>query len=119
MGSKQRSDDFCLFLNELHRRYHGKALTLLVDKDRSHEAAKSQKLATELGIHLIWLPTRSPELNAMESLWGFAKPRVCANRQYGTIENEVQKFIRFLHHLSQQKALQISGLRSENYWLFK
>jgi hypothetical protein len=35
----------------------------------SHTAGTSQDLAARLNIRLIWLPTRSPELNPMDHLW--------------------------------------------------
>jgi transposase len=116
---KQRSENFCSFLEELYRRYHGKPLAILLDSDPSHTAKKSQKLAAKLGIALVWLPVRSPELNPMESLWGFAKLKVCANRQYKTIRNEVRKFKKFLRQMKPKKALHISGLDSETFWLLK
>ncbi|MGZ3745038.1 MAG: transposase [Pseudobdellovibrionaceae bacterium] len=116
---KQRSENFCSFLEELHRRYHGKPLAILLDRDPSHIAKKSQKLATKLGITLVWLPVRSPELNPMESLWGIAKSKVCANRQYKTIRNEMRRFKKFFKYLPPHKALLLSGLTSEEFWLFK
>ena len=54
---------------------------LLLDEDTSHTAHASVGLARELGIGLIWLPKRCPELNAMDHLWGRAKDEVCANSQ--------------------------------------
>ena len=51
---------------------------MLLDGDSSHTAAGLEGLAEELGIALEWLPVRSPELNAIEDLWGEAKDAVCA-----------------------------------------
>jgi transposase len=118
MRPRQRADDFCAFLLELHRRYRRKRLVLLLDRDRSHEAVKSQTLAAKLKISLKWLPVRSPELNPLEALWGYAKPRVCANRQYETIDDEVRKFLKFINQLAPRKALKVCGLGSKNFWLF-
>ena len=54
----------------------------LLDEDPSHTAHGSKDLAAELGIRLIWLPKRCPELNGMDHLWGHGKDHILANRQY-------------------------------------
>ena len=62
-------DRLLRFLRELRRRYRDRPIALLLDEDSSHTARASQHLAAELGIELLWLPKRSPELNPMEHLW--------------------------------------------------
>jgi transposase len=116
---KQRADDFQTFLRLIRRKYRGWRVVLLLDGDRSHDAKRSQALAGELGMKLIWLPVRSPELNAMEHLWKYGKQQVCANRQYKDIESEARAFIRYLEQLSAQEALRKSGLTSPDFWLFQ
>ena len=66
--NNQFATDFFAFLRELRRRYRDRLLVLLLDEDPSHTARASQHLAAELGIELLWLPKRSPELNPMEHL---------------------------------------------------
>ena len=73
----QRSEDFQAFLRLIHDHYRGHPVWMLLDGDSSHTAAGSEGLAEELGIALEWLPVRSPELNAIEDLWGEAKDAVC------------------------------------------
>jgi transposase len=66
---RQYAADFCAFLDDLRRRYRDRPLALLLDADSSHTARASLQRAAELDIRLIWLPTRSPELNPMDHLW--------------------------------------------------
>jgi hypothetical protein len=115
--TRQRAEDFCLLLRELHAHYRGWHVVLLLDEDSSHTAGASQQLAAELGIELQWLPKRCPELNPLDKLWGTAKQQVCANRQYPTIEELVERFVTYLHGLSPHAALQKAGVLSEHFWL--
>lgn len=116
---KQRAEDFQQFLNLVRDHYQGRPVTMLLDGDSSHTAASSEALAEELGIHLVWLPVRSPELNAIEDLWGDAKDAVCANHQYPDIETQTEKFIEYMDSLTNQQAKHVAGLLSDDYWLFR
>jgi hypothetical protein len=64
----QRAEDFQAFLTWVHGQYRGWHVTLLLDGDRSHTAHGSQNLAERLGMRLLWLPKRAPELNPMDTL---------------------------------------------------
>src|SRR5947209_2089406 len=112
---KGRSVDFQAFLDEVRRHYWGWHVALLLDEDPSHTAKASLK-ASE-GITLLWLPKRSPELNPMDTLWGQAKDVISADKQYGTIEDHMARFLAYLEGLSGREALQTSGVLSDNFWL--
>ena len=90
---------------------------MLIDGDPSHTAESSQYAAQDLGIELVDLPVRAPELNPMEALWGGGKDNVCANRQYQSIDDQVYQFIAYLELLSNEVALRKAGLISKKYWL--
>jgi transposase InsO family protein len=114
---RPRSEDFRTFLLEVARHYRGRAVALLLDEDSSHTAQASQALARALGIRLLWLPKRAPELNGMDHLWGHGKDHVCANRQYDEIDAEAERFIAYLQSLSNREALRQAGLLSPHFWL--
>ena len=114
---RQRGIDFQAFLRVIRRHYPGRPVALVLDEDPSHTARASQELAIWLGITLLWLPKRCPELNGMDHLWGHGKDHVCANRQYPGIDAEVERFIEFLQSLSNQEALEQAGIRSDDFWL--
>lgn len=115
----QRAEDFQAFLRCVHGHYRGWHVTLLLDGDRSHTAAASRNLAARLGIQLLWLPKRAPELNPMDTLWGQGKDAVSANKQYATIDEQVDLFISYLYSLSDKEALQTSGVLSKRFWLHR
>lgn len=114
---KQYAVDFQAFLREVRRHYGGRRVVMLLDADTSHTAKASRALARRLKIRLLWLPTRSPELNPMETLWRQAKDAVCVNTQYVTIDQQADAFIAHVSGLSNREALHTSGVLSEHFWL--
>jgi DDE superfamily endonuclease len=87
----------------------------MLDEDPCHTAKAS--VAAAEGMTLLWLPKRSPELNPMDTLWGQGKDVISANKQYATIEEQVERFLRYLQSLSNEEALHTSGVLSEDFWL--
>jgi hypothetical protein len=114
---KQRAGDFQEFLRLLHHHYRGWHVALLLDEDPSHTAKGSAALAAQFDIECLWLPKRSPKLNPMDTLWGQGKDIVSANKQYATIDDQVERFISYLSNLSDSEALETAGVCSENFWL--
>jgi hypothetical protein len=117
MRHHQRADDFQAFLHHVRRHYRGWRITLVLDGNSSHTANASQALAARLGIRLLWLPKRAPELNPMDTLWGQGKDAICANKQYTDIDEQAESFVTHLSRLSDKDALQTSGVLSEQFWL--
>jgi transposase len=114
---KQRAGDFCAFLDDIARRYAGRHVALLLDSEPSHTAGRSQQLAARLGITMLWLPVRSPELNPMDHLWRSAKQNVSANRQYANVDLQAARVIRYVMRLTLRAALRKAGVLSRHFWL--
>jgi hypothetical protein len=114
---RQRAEDFCAFLDELRRRYRNRPIALLLDEDCSHTAHASVAHAWALGIRLVWLPKRCPQLNPMDHVWRSAKQNACANRQDTTIDVTVARAIRYLRRLTPREALRKAGVLSRHLWL--
>src|SRR5207237_363710 len=100
---KGKSVDFQALVEEVRWHDRGWRVALLLDEDPSHTAQASQEAAA--GMTLLWLPKRSPKLNPMDTLWGQAKEVVSANKQYGTIEEHVERFLNHLQGMSNLEAL--------------
>lgn len=114
---RQRQDDFQAFLTRLSQHYRGWRIAMLLDEDPSHTAGRSQQLAADYDMRLLWLPKRSPELNPMDHLWGHAKSVASANMQYPTIDEHADTFLEYLLTLTPHAALKISGVLSRRFWL--
>jgi hypothetical protein len=114
---RQRAGDFQEFLGLIHHYYRGWDVALLVDEDPSHTAVGSRDLAWRYDIELVWLPKRCPELNPMDTLWGQGKDLLSANKQYASIDQQVERFLGYLSSLSGWEALHTAGVLSERFWL--
>jgi hypothetical protein len=113
----QRQHDFQAFLELIHHHYRGRHVALLLDENPSHTAKRSQQLANDLRIGLLWLPKRAPDLNPMDELWGQGKDIVSANLQYPTIDDHLHAFIEYLECLTNWEARYTAGILSEHFWL--
>jgi DDE superfamily endonuclease len=112
---KGRSGDFQAFLGEVRSHYRGWHVALLLDGDPCHTAKASARAAE--GMTLLWLPNRSPKLNPMDTLWGQGKDVISANKQYATIDEQVDRFLDHLYGLTNEEALNTSGVLSKKFWL--
>jgi DDE superfamily endonuclease len=112
---KGRSGDFQAFLEELRLMYRGWHVALLLDEDPCHTAQVSARAAA--GMTLLWLPKRSPELNPLDTLWGQGKDIISVNKQYASIEEQVDLFLHYVSSLSDREALHKSGVLTADFWL--
>jgi DDE superfamily endonuclease len=112
---KGRSADFQAFLEEVRWRYRGWHVALLLDEDPCHTAQASRRAAT--GTSLLWLPHRAPKLNPMDTLWGQGKEVISANKQYSTIDEQVDRFLDHLLGMSNREALHTAGVLTKKFWL--
>ena len=117
VSPRQRADDFCAFLEFLHWHYRRWLPVLLLDEDPSHTAEESREAAEDLGIELLFLPRRYPEFNAMDQLWRRGKPVISANRQYDSIDEQVDRFVGYLLTRSPREVLTKAALFSPDFWI--
>ena len=96
-----------------------KKVALLLDKASGHTAQSSADLAAELDIEMIWLPTRATNINPMDRLWNWGKDKICADKQYLSIDSQADRFIQYSLGLSPQEALRKAGILSGRFWLFR
>lgn len=115
----KRVENFEEFLDFLREHYRTGPLAMLLDENPIHINEESQSLAEDLDIQFLWLPKRSPHLNPLDHLWRHGKEAVCANYQYGSIDEQVHQFLWYYQHLSPSELLHKAGLRSPDFWLHK
>jgi transposase len=111
--------DFQAILRLIRKDYGDRMVVLLLDKASRHTADDSKDFAAELGIDLIWLPPRSTNINPMDRLWRWGKEKICANKQYLSIDYQADRFVEYLQGLSPQEAVRKAGILSGNFWLFR
>jgi transposase len=106
------------FLTELRRRYRrAGTIWLLLDRASAHTAAQTQRLATALGIALLWLPKQCPEFNPMDQLWRELKRLIAANRQADSIAELAARAAAWVLGLTPAEARRKSGMASAHFWM--
>jgi transposase len=111
--------DFHETLRSIRQAYGDRRAALLLDKASRHTAHASTDLAAELDIELIWLPTRTTNINPMDRLWRWGKDNICANMQHPDIDSQANMFVEYLLSLSPQEALRKAGMLSGRFWLYR
>jgi hypothetical protein len=111
--------DFQVILRLIRQRYGVKKVALLLDGASRHSAHESEGLAADLEIELIYLPARASNINPMDRLWKWGKDKICANKQYLSIDYQADRFIEYLAGLSPQEALRKAGILSGRFWLLR
>ena len=71
--------EVCNMLRKIAHEYPKKTVHLVMDNARYQKCEVVQKLATELGIILQYIPAYSPNLNLIERLWKFVKGELRSN----------------------------------------
>jgi hypothetical protein len=108
---------FQAFLRLVREAYPGHRIALLLDEAPGHRASKSQGLAAQLDIELIWLPKQCAEFKAMDQLWRELKGHISANYQYPTIDAYATAAEQWIRSLTPTEALRKAGIRSKHFWL--
>lgn len=91
---------------------------LLWDNAPPHHPHTVRELAAALGIELVFLPFRSPELNPCEDLWRHLKAIVAANRAYPAVDTLAERATVWLDTLPPDDVRRLAGLHSSKFdWL--
>ena len=91
---------------------------MIWDNAPPNQARVARGAAEALGIEIVKLPFRSPELNPLEDLWRSLKAVVAANRAYGSVEELAERAVAYLDSLTEDDVLRLSGLLSSKFnWL--
>jgi len=117
ISPNMRQEYFHAFLRLLRRSYSGRQIWLLLDEAPGHIAAKSQALAEQLDIVLVWLPKQCSELNAMDQLWRDLKSNISANHQYLDIDEHAAFARDWIMFLTCTEALRKASILSDDFWL--
>lgn len=73
---RSKKENVIEFLRMVRAANKEKPIVIIIDKFSSHKAKDTRKEAKKLGIHLVFLPTYSPDLNPIEYLWKSVKKRI-------------------------------------------
>jgi transposase len=83
------------FMRRLKARNKDKKIHIIWDNAPYQHAKAVKEAAKELGIHLIYLPGYSPNLNLIERYWGYLKKKVMVNKYYDTFKQFRETILAF------------------------
>jgi transposase len=105
------------FLGMVRSHWRGWNVVLFEDRGSPHTAEDSVELADELEFELRWLPTATPELNAMDQLWRRTKGPALASTATRSVDDSADRLCELILRMSPRERLQKAGMRSDNCWL--
>jgi transposase len=70
------ASEICDLLRKVAAEYAGKPIHIVLDNARYQKCAIVAELASQLGIHLVFIPPYSPNLNLIERLWKHVKGKL-------------------------------------------
>lgn len=115
---RSRTDDCLAFVETLGKVRPEVPKLLIWDNAPPHHPKRVLEAAAAAQIEIVWLPSRSPELNPCEDLWRVLKAVIAANRAYASLEEEAERAVAWLDSLSNEGRLRCCGLKSSKFqWL--
>lgn len=99
-------------LEKLAKRFTQLPIYVVLDNARYQHCDYVKELAEALGIHLVFLPTYSPNLNLIERVWRYIKKDVlgthyyeCAKKFHEAIETSLHEINHNHHRMADMKTL--------------
>lgn len=115
---RHRTDDALALVAALGAVRPAVAKLLIWDNAPPHKPHRVRDAAAAVGIEVVFLPFRSPELNPCEDLWRGLKQEIAANRAYPTVDALAACAVTWLDAMSAEARLHRCGLRSSKFaWL--
>jgi transposase len=107
---KKNSQQFNEFLRQLLEAKRDRLVVLVLDNASYHRTRKTLDLLAEHEGHVfvVWLPKYSPQLNAIEGLWGYLKRSALNNYFFGTIDKLEKAIIRALDEINRHPETALS-----------
>jgi transposase len=109
----------CELLRTLSARYAGLPMTLVLDNARYQKCEVVRRLAAELRIELLYLPSYSPNLNLIERLWKFVKKEVLSCRYYEDFTRFKEAIVECLEGSDGKHKDAIASLLTLNFQTFE
>ncbi len=106
------------FLKILKGKFADKPIAIVLDNARYQHCFLVTTFAKSLGIHLLFLPPYSPNLNIIERLWKFTKKEILYAKYYDKPKIFHQAIQNFFGEINQNFKLQLSTLLTLKFQFF-
>jgi transposase len=106
------------FLKQLKKQYSDKPIAVVLDNARYQHCFLVTTFARSIGIHLLFLPPYSPNLNIIERLWKFTKKEILNARYYDSPHKFHEAIITFFQNINQKHIMELQKLLTLNFQFF-
>lgn len=112
------SDTLIQFLKMLKEKYNDKPIAIVLDNARYQHCFVVKTIAKSFGIHLLFLPPYSPNLNIIERLWKFTKKKILYAKYYNNPQQFHQAIQSFFKDINQNFQEELKSLLSLKFQFF-
>jgi transposase len=106
------------FLKQLKEQYSDKPIAIVLDNARYQHCFVVKAIATGLGIHLLFLPPYSPNLNIIERLWKFTKKEILNAQYYDAPAKFHSAITSFFQNINQNNKADLQNLLTLKFQFF-
>jgi transposase len=106
------------FLKLLKDNYKGMPIAIVLDNARYQHCFVVKTVAKSLGIHLLFLPPYSPNLNIIERLWKFTKKNILYAKYYQDPKAFHKAVETFFKNINQNFGTELKSLLSLKFQFF-
>jgi transposase len=113
------SDTLIQFLKMLKEKYSDKPIAIVLDNARYQHCFVVKTVAKSFGIHLLFLPPYSPNLNIIERLWKFTKKKILYAKYYNNPKEFHQAIQNFFNDINLNFHQELKSLLSLKFQFFE
>ena len=106
------------FLQQLKAKYNDKPIAIVLDNARYQHCFVVTTFAKSLGIHLLFLPPYSPNLNIIERLWKFTKKEILYAHYYDSPAMFHHAINSFFQNINSNSTPKLQKLLTLNFQFF-
>lgn len=109
--------EICALLKKATVEYSGKPIHIVLDNARYQKCSIVQEVANQLGIHLVYIPPYSPNLNLIERFWKHVKNGL-RTKYYDKFDVFQEKIDSIVNNADKKDKAMIDRLIGEKVQLF-
>ena len=106
------------FLKQLRQQYNDKPIAIVLDNARYQHCFLVTTFAKSIGIHLLFLPPYSPNLNIIERLWKFTKKQILNAQYYDAPKKFHEAVTDFFQNINQNHNAELHKLLTLKFQFF-
>ena len=105
-ADRGNSQQFILFLHQLHKANPAKKLMIILDNGSTHKSKKAKGFVKKHDwVELFFLAPYSPEYNPIERFWLWLKQKVYGSKSFNKIEELIQQVCKLIWHYHEGKTI--------------